>query len=95
MMTIAPKGRIHLYELVNYGRRETLVVLTGESREGLLSRLASPRPEPIAHWGIGEAFNLETIVEAIHVDDAEEFLKLYRENTRTSGWTTFVWRGRP
>jgi hypothetical protein len=93
MTNTAPQGPINLFEAVNYGRRETLVVLSADRADVLLARLAHPRPAPIAHWGAGDEFALETIVESIPLADAEEFLQFYLENAKTSGWKMLVWRG--
>ena len=93
MSDTAPPGTLHLYELVNHGRRESLIVLIADGREALRSRVAAPRPPLIAHWGPGESFDFEQLAAAMPVADAEEFLGYYLKTVRSSDWKTLVWRG--
>jgi hypothetical protein len=93
MSDIAPKGTLHLYELTNRGRRETLIALLADGREAALTRVSNPRPPAIAHWGPGDAFDFEQIAAAMPVADAEEFVQLYVEKVRSNDWKTLVWRG--
>lgn len=93
MSTHAPQGRLNLYEIVNYDRRESLIAVVAEGLVPLMSRLASSRPEAIAHWHSKEAFAVNQLAGAMPADDVEAFLKTYLANFRWHGWKMLVWRG--
>ena len=93
MSKIAPKGSLHVYEVINYDRRESLIALVPDGLSSLVARLDSPRPGPIAHWGSKEAFIIEQISAAMPAADAEVFRKNFLAKVRWQGWKTLVWRG--
>ena len=93
MQNAAPKGTLHLYEVINYDRRESLVALVADGLGPLVTRLQSPRPPPIAHWGSNEAFVVELIAAAMPAADVESFLKRFLAKVRWGGWKMLVWRG--
>lgn len=85
--------RLNVYEVINYGRRESLIVLATEALPALMARLGPPRPAPIEHWSAQEVYAVEQLSPGMPHADAEEFVKLYVSNVRWQGWTTLVWRG--
>ena len=89
----APQGTLHLYEIINYDRRESLVALVADGLGALVTRLESPRPKPISHWGPDEAFVIEQVAAAMPVSDVEAFLKRFLAKVRWRGWKMLVWRG--
>ena len=93
MSNIAPRGTLNIYEVVNYGRRESLIALVADGPAPFVQRLSSPRPDPIAHWEPEETFAVEHLAAAMPAADAEEFLKLFLSNVRWQGWKMLVWRG--
>ena len=93
MQNSAPKGTLHLYEVINYDLRESLVALVADGLGPLVTRLQSPRPRPIAHWGPNDAFVIELIAAGMPVDDIEPFLKHFLTKVRWRDWTMLVWRG--
>ena len=82
-----------LYEVVNYDRRESLLALVPSGLGPLVSRLRSPRPPPIEHWGPDEVYAIEQVAVSISVADAEILLEIYLTSVRWPGWTMAVWRG--
>lgn len=86
-------SKVNIYEIVNYGRRESLVALVPDGLTALMSRLGPPRPPLVAHWDAAEIFAVEQLTGAMPLDDAEEFVKLFLSNVRWQGWTMIVWRG--
>jgi hypothetical protein len=93
MSNEAPSGRLNLYEVVNYDRRESLVVLSADARASLMTRLNPPRPQPISHWHAKDVFAVNLLAAAMPAADAEEFLKVYLAKFRWQGWTMLTWRG--
>ena len=93
MPRTAPKGTLHLYEIINYDRRESLIALVADGLGALMPRLQSPRPPPIAHWGPNEAFVVEQIAAAMPAADVDDFLKQFLAKVRWRGWKMIVWRG--
>jgi hypothetical protein len=93
MPNIAPHGKLHVYEVINYDRRESLVALVADGLGALVNRLESPRPPPIAHWAPAEAFVVEQIAAAMPAADVDAFLEDFLAKTRGRGWKMLVWRG--
>ena len=88
-----PRAGLNVYEIVNYGRRESLIALVPEGLAALVARLGPPRPPLIAHWDAKETFAVEQLSSEMPSADAEEFVKLFLSNVRFQGWTTLIWRG--
>lgn len=93
MSNLAPQGKVNVYEVINYGRRESLIALVADGLVPLIQRLGHPRPQPIAHWEPAETFAVEQLASAMPAADAEEFLKLFLSNVRWQGWKMLIWRG--
>jgi hypothetical protein len=93
MSKLAPQGTLNVYEVVNYGRRESLIALVADGLAPLVHRLGPPRPQPIAHWEPAETFVVEQLAAAMPIADAEAFAKLFLSNVRWAGWKTLFWRG--
>jgi hypothetical protein len=93
MSKTAPPGTLHLYEIINYDRRESLIALVRDGLGALVTRLDSPRPEPISHWGSKDAFVVEQRASGMPAAEAEAFLKDYLARVRWQGWRMIVWRG--
>jgi hypothetical protein len=92
-MSNRAKGRLNLYEIVNYDRRESLLALVTDGIGPLVTRLKSPRPRPIEHWGPTELFAVEQIAAGVSAAEAEIFLAFFLGNVRWMGWKMLVWRG--
>lgn len=84
---------MNVYEVVNYGRRESLIALVPEGLAAFMDRLGPPRPREIAHWGRAETLAVEQLASAMPAADAEAFVQLFLANVRWQGWTMLVWRG--
>jgi hypothetical protein len=93
MTKVTPPGALNLYEVINYDRRESLIALVPDDLIRLVTRLGSPRPAPISHWGSKEAFVVELLAAAMPVADTDSFLENYLKKVRWHGWKTLVWRG--
>jgi hypothetical protein len=93
MSKTSPPGTLHVYEIINYDRRESLIALVPDGLGSLVARLDSPRPPPIAHWGPKEAFVVEQLAAAMPTADTEPFVKSYIAKVRWQGWKMLVWRG--
>ncbi len=89
----APHGTLHLYEIVNYDRRESVIALVEEGFAHLLIRLKSSRPPELAHWGSNEQFFVELIAAAVPGDRADKLLEQLRDGVPWQGWKRLVWRG--
>jgi hypothetical protein len=85
--------KVNIFEIVNYGRRESLIALVPDGLAALVNRLHPPRPTLVAHWEPVETFAVEQLAAAMPAADAEEFVKLFLSNVRWQGWTMLVWRG--
>lgn len=92
-ITPVPAARkVHIYELSNRTRLESLLVLTAEDSADVAARLKRDFPPQAALWR-GED-EVETIILAQHMTEAsaEQFLAMHLEHMQRRTWRFSVWR---
>ncbi|MBI3566486.1 MAG: hypothetical protein HY079_14930 [Elusimicrobia bacterium] len=91
-VTPLPVRRVHVYELLNITRRESLLVISSDDEEPLRSRLRRAPPIEIAAWDLLHDDMSATLMGAnLAPHSAREFVALYRENMRPRTWRYRVW----
>ncbi len=94
-MTPVPSAtrRVHVYELVNRTRLESLLVVTEQDgASGVLSRLRRERPAEADRWQLADDVDAVVLAQHMRVESADEFLKQYLEHMERRTWRFRVWR---
>ncbi len=84
--------RVHVYELINRTRLESLLVVTALEEPLLLGRLRAAPPPEAGFWKIGDDVGVEVLGQHMDEISAEEFLKGYLEHMQGRTWRFRVWR---
>lgn len=94
-MTPVPDGKrkVHVYEVVNRTRMESLLVLSvAESTEVLARLRGTPPPAEASFWAPHDDVGVEILAQHMTEDTAEQFLKLHLEHMQRRTWRFRVWR---
>lgn len=88
----ATARNVHIFEMSNRTRQESLLVLTAEDAALVTARLSREAPPDASHWKPRD--EVETIHLAQHMTEAsaELFLKMHLEHLAQRTWRFFVWR---
>jgi hypothetical protein len=88
-----PVRRVHVYELCNRTRLESLLVVTTMGGEAALALLRRQPPPEASTWDpVGDELAVEALATQIAEAAAEEFLTLYLDRTARRTWRFRVWR---
>lgn len=91
-VTPPPVRRVHVYELLNISRRESLLAISSDDEEPLRARLRRAPPIEISAWDLLHDQLSVTLMGAnLSPVSAREFVALYRENMRPRTWRYRVW----
>lgn len=87
--------RVHVYELLNVSKLESLVAITDEDEPALRARLRGAVPVEISRWDL-ERDEVSVMLHAANLlpQAAREFAALYVENMRHRSWRYRVWPAR-
>lgn len=88
----AAARKVHIYELSNRTRQESLLVLTAEDSAEITARLRREPPPKAAFWKLHD--EVEMIILAQHMIEAsaELFLTMHLEHMQQRTWRFSVWR---
>jgi len=84
--------KVHIYQLCNRTRLESLIVLTGESEPEVAARLKHRPPPEASFWTPGDDVDVQTMAQHMTEPSAEQFLKMYLEHMQRRTWRFNVWR---
>ncbi|MBI5247633.1 MAG: hypothetical protein HY923_10660 [Elusimicrobia bacterium] len=84
--------RVHVYELINRTRLESLLVVTSLESTVLLARLRREPPVEAGFWQLGDDVTVEILAQHMRDVSADEFLKQYLEHMQRRTWRFRVWR---
>ncbi len=84
--------KVHVYELSNRTRLESLLVLTVEDSTAVEALLKRAPPPEASFWRPHD--EVETVILAQHMSaaSAEEFIRLHLEHMQQRTWRFRVWR---
>jgi hypothetical protein len=94
-MTPVPSAtrRVHVYELVNRTRLESLLVVTSQDgAAGVLARLRRERPAEAGFWQMADDVDAVVLAQHMRAESADEFLKQYLGHMERRTWRFRVWR---
>jgi hypothetical protein len=95
-MAITPvpetKRKVHIYEIVNRTRMESLLVLTEAESTESLSRLRSRPPAEASFWSRHDDVAVEILAQHMTESTAEQFLTMHLEHMQQRTWRFRVWR---
>lgn len=84
--------RVHVYEIINRTRLESLLVVTGLDEADLLPRLRRDPPSEVRHWEAGDDVGVEALGQHMTPGSAEEFLRGYLDHMAGRTWRFRLWR---
>lgn len=88
----ASTRKVHIYEILNRTRLESLLVLTVETSAEASARLRREPPPEAEGWKEGDDVALEILAQHMSESAAEQFLKLHLEHMQQRTWKFRVWR---
>lgn len=89
-----PLRRVHVYEVFNVARKESILALSAEdTARSLEDRLRRAPPPGLETWDLGrDGVSVELLAPRMMPVAAEEFIELYLRNMRHRTWRFHVWR---
>ena len=84
--------RVHVYELLNHARKESLLVVTDKDEPAVLSTLKREPPSEAGFWKAGDDIAVEMLGQHMTEHSAEEFLRGYLEHMQNRTWRFRIWR---
>ena len=84
--------RVHVYELINRTRLESLLVVTSMEEALVMGRLRASPPPEAGFWTIGDDVGVELLGQHMLEKSAEEFLTGYLDHMQNRTWRFRVWR---
>jgi hypothetical protein len=84
--------KVHIYQLCNRTRLESLIVLTSEGESEVSARLKHAPPPEASLWRPDDDVDVETMAQHMTEPSAEQFLKMYLEHMQRRTWRFKVWR---
>lgn len=84
--------KVHVYQLSNLTRLESLLVVTAEGSAEAAARLRREPPPEAAAWQVHDHVELEIMAQYMTEPSAEQFLKMYLEHMQQRAWRFKVWR---
>lgn len=84
--------RVHIHEVINRTRLESLLVVTALSGAQVVARLKTQPPSEAGFWQISDDIGVETLGEHMTEHSAEEFLRAHLDHMQSRTWRFRVWR---
>jgi hypothetical protein len=84
--------KVHVYQLCNRTRLESLIVLTAEGHDEVAARLKHAPPPEASFWQLHDDVEVEIMAQHMTEPSAEQFLKMYLEHMQRRTWRFQVWR---
>lgn len=84
--------KVHVYQLSNHARQESLLVLSADDSAAVTARLRREPPPEAAFWKPHDGVELEIMAQHMTEAAAEQFLKMYLEHMQQRTWRFSVWR---
>ncbi len=84
--------RVHIYEVINRTRLESLLVVTVTPTAEVLSMLRVAPPSEAGFWQQHDDVAVEILAQHMSETSAEEFLKMHLEHMQRRTWRFRVWR---
>ena len=88
----ATTNKVHIYELLNRTKLESLLVVTMDPCSDVLARLRSTPPPEASFWTKHDDVALEVLAQYMSEAASEEFLKMHLEHMQQRTWRFRVWR---
>lgn len=84
--------RVHVYELVNRTKLESLLVVSSDRADAVLARLRRQPPPEAGFWQIGDDVAIETLGEHMAEPSADQFIRQYLEHMSRRTWRFRIWK---
>ncbi len=84
--------KVHIYQLSNHARLESLLVLTSADPDEVIARLRREPPPEAAFWQRHDNPEVEVMAQYMTEPAAEQFLSMYIEHMQGRTWRFKVWR---
>lgn len=84
--------RVHIYEVLNRTRLESLLMLTVSDSAEVASRVRREPPSEAAGWTLSDDVCVEILAQHMSEPAAEEFLKMHLDHMQQRTWKFRVWR---
>ncbi|MCM2304105.1 MAG: hypothetical protein NDJ72_05340 [Elusimicrobia bacterium] len=84
--------KVHIYEILNRTRLESLLVVTTSDSADIGSRLKREPPPEADGWAPGDDTAVEILAQHMNEAAAELFLKMHLEHMQARTWKFRVWR---
>jgi len=88
----ATTKKVHIYELLNRTKLESLLVVTMAPCAEILARLRREPPSEASFWTKHDDVALEVLAQYMSEAASEEFLKMHLEHMQDRTWRFRVWR---
>jgi hypothetical protein len=88
----ATDRKVHIYEILNRTRLESLLMLTVVESAEAASRIKRDPPPEAEGWTPGDDVAVEILAQHMSEAAAEQFLKMHLEHMRERTWKFRVWR---
>ncbi|PIR18672.1 MAG: hypothetical protein COV48_06235 [Elusimicrobia bacterium CG11_big_fil_rev_8_21_14_0_20_64_6] len=88
----ATNRKVHIYELTNRTRGESLLVVTEKESAYILARLRREPPPEAGSWQSPDEIDSEILTQHMNETAAEQFLNSYLEHMRKQSRGFRVWR---
>jgi hypothetical protein len=84
--------KVHVYQLCNRTRLESLLVPTAMNAEEVTARLKRDPPAEASFWKPHDDIEVEIMAQHMTEASAEQFLAMYIEHMQQRTWRFRVWR---
>lgn len=84
--------KVHIYQLCNRTRLESILVLTDEDSGAIEARLKRSPPPEASLWQAHDDVEIEIMAQYMTEASAEQFLKMYLDHMQQRTWRFRVWR---
>ncbi|MBI2385545.1 MAG: hypothetical protein HYV14_05985 [Elusimicrobia bacterium] len=95
-MSITPVNtetrKVHIYEILNRTRLESLLVVTTAESAETAARLRREPPPETEGWAPSDDVAVEILAQHMNESAAELFLKMHLEHMQERTWKFRVWR---
>ena len=88
----ATTNTVHIYEILNRTRMESLLVVTCLESTDVFARLRSEPPPEAGLWTLQDDVAVEILAQYMSQTASEEFLKMHLEHMQQRTWRFRVWR---
>jgi hypothetical protein len=85
-------NKVHIYEILNRTRMESLLVVTCLESTEVAARLRSEPPPDAGSWTLKDDVAVEILAQYMSKAASEEFLKMHLEHMQQRTWRFRVWR---